>query len=125
MPPLALPDMSLVVLVGASGSGKSTFAAQHFGPFETLSSDWFRGLVSNDENDRPVAPGPPENSVSPVKTVPSSGTCRQVEPGEWPGVVIACSSIPPAVSTSPSQRSWSGLRSGCAIAQSGASAGCR
>lgn len=52
MPPLALPDMSLVVLVGASGSGKSTFAAQHFGPFETLSSDWFRGLVSNDENDQ-------------------------------------------------------------------------
>lgn len=49
---LTLPELSLVVLVGASGSGKSTFAATHFGPFETLSSDFFRGLVSNDENDQ-------------------------------------------------------------------------
>lgn len=49
---LSLPELSLVVLVGASGSGKSTFAATHFGPFETLSSDFFRGLVSNDENDQ-------------------------------------------------------------------------
>ncbi|WP_426519442.1 polynucleotide kinase-phosphatase [Diaminobutyricibacter sp. McL0618] len=53
---LPLPDMSLVVLVGASGSGKSTFAAAHFGPFETLSSDAFRGLVSNDENDQAATP---------------------------------------------------------------------
>ena len=53
---LPLPDLSLVVLVGASGSGKSTFAATHFGPFETLSSDVFRGLVSNDENDQAATP---------------------------------------------------------------------
>jgi polynucleotide kinase-phosphatase len=53
---LPLPDMSLVVLVGASGSGKSTFAATHFGPFETVSSDFFRGLVSNDENDQAATP---------------------------------------------------------------------
>ncbi|PRB12901.1 polynucleotide kinase-phosphatase [Microbacterium sp. MYb62] len=53
---LALPDMSLVVLIGASGSGKSTFAATHFRPFETLSSDFFRGLVSNDENDQAATP---------------------------------------------------------------------
>ncbi|WP_149202155.1 polynucleotide kinase-phosphatase [Actinotalea subterranea] len=50
MTALAVPDLSLVVLVGASGSGKSTFAAQHFGRFEVLSSDFCRGLVSNDEN---------------------------------------------------------------------------
>lgn len=49
---LPVPALSLVVLIGASGSGKSTFAATHFGPFETLSSDFFRGLVSNDENDQ-------------------------------------------------------------------------
>ncbi|RIJ21498.1 polynucleotide kinase-phosphatase, partial [Clavibacter michiganensis subsp. insidiosus] len=49
---LPLPRMSLVLLVGASGSGKSTFARTHFGPYEVLSSDVFRGLVSNDENDQ-------------------------------------------------------------------------
>lgn len=50
MTTITLPALSLVVLVGVSGSGKSTFAATHFGPFETLSSDFFRGLVSNDVN---------------------------------------------------------------------------
>ena len=49
---LTIPDLSLVVLVGASGCGKSTFARIHFKPFETLSSDFCRGLVSNDENDQ-------------------------------------------------------------------------
>jgi protein phosphatase len=52
MSQLAIPELSLVVLVGSSGSGKTTFAREHFGPFETLSSDFFRGLVSNDENDQ-------------------------------------------------------------------------
>ena len=47
---LTIPELSLVVLVGPSGSGKSTFARTHFGPFETLSSDYCRCLVSNDEN---------------------------------------------------------------------------
>lgn len=49
---LDVPALSLVVLVGASGSGKSTFAREHFGPYETLSSDMFRGLVANDEADQ-------------------------------------------------------------------------
>ncbi len=47
---IVLPEFSLVVLIGASGSGKSTFARQHFLATETLSSDFFRGLVSDDEN---------------------------------------------------------------------------
>lgn len=50
MTEISVPDLSLVVLVGASGSGKSTFAATHFGRFETISSDFCRGLVSNDES---------------------------------------------------------------------------
>ncbi len=49
---LDIPALSLVVLVGASGSGKSTFAREHFGPYETLSSDVFRGIVANDEADQ-------------------------------------------------------------------------
>jgi predicted kinase len=49
---LAIPALSLVVLVGASGSGKSTFARRHFLPTEVISSDFCRGLVSDDENDQ-------------------------------------------------------------------------
>ena len=49
---LTIPELSLVVLIGASGSGKSTFARNNFGRFEVLSSDFCRGLVSNDENDQ-------------------------------------------------------------------------
>ncbi len=49
---ITLPDLSLVVLIGASGSGKSTFARQHFKPTEVISSDFCRGLVSDDENDQ-------------------------------------------------------------------------
>jgi polynucleotide kinase-phosphatase len=49
---LTVPDMALVVLVGASGSGKSTFARTHFAPTQVLSSDFFRGLVADDENDQ-------------------------------------------------------------------------
>jgi protein phosphatase len=47
-----LPELSLVVLVGTTGSGKSTFARTHFKPTEIMSSDYFRGLVSDDENDQ-------------------------------------------------------------------------
>lgn len=49
---LAVPALSLVVLVGVSGCGKSTFARAHFGRFETVSSDFCRALVANDENDQ-------------------------------------------------------------------------
>ncbi len=48
---LTIPEFSLVLLVGASGSGKSTFAGRHFAATEVLSSDYCRGLVSDDEND--------------------------------------------------------------------------
>ncbi len=49
---LAIPELSLVVLVGVSGSGKSTFARAHFKATEVISSDFCRGLVSDDENDQ-------------------------------------------------------------------------
>jgi protein phosphatase len=44
-----IPELALVVLIGPSGSGKSTFARRHFRATEVLSSDFCRGLVSDDE----------------------------------------------------------------------------
>ncbi|HEY1755500.1 MAG TPA: polynucleotide kinase-phosphatase [Bryobacteraceae bacterium] len=52
MKTVELPELALVALIGASGSGKSTFGRRHFRPTEVLSSDFFRGLVSDDENDQ-------------------------------------------------------------------------
>ena len=49
---IVLPDPSLVVLVGAAGSGKSTFAARHFAPHEILSSDAFRARIAGDATDQ-------------------------------------------------------------------------
>ena len=52
MTALQIPEFALVVLIGASGSGKSTFAARHFLRTEVISSDYCRGLVADDENDQ-------------------------------------------------------------------------
>ena len=49
---IKIPELSLVLLVGASGSGKSTFAKKHFEKYEVVSSDECRGIVSNDENSK-------------------------------------------------------------------------
>ncbi|WP_214320219.1 polynucleotide kinase-phosphatase [Nonomuraea sediminis] len=53
---ISVPELSLVVLVGVSGSGKSTFAAKHFKPTQVISSDFCRGLVADDENDQAATP---------------------------------------------------------------------
>lgn len=42
---IEIPDFALIVLIGATGSGKSSFAARHFRPTEIISSDYCRGLV--------------------------------------------------------------------------------
>jgi protein phosphatase len=49
---LTIPDFSLVLMMGASGAGKSTFAAKHFLPTEIISSDRCRGFVADDEADQ-------------------------------------------------------------------------
>ncbi|MCY7276162.1 MAG: polynucleotide kinase-phosphatase, partial [Phormidesmis sp. CAN_BIN44] len=49
---ITIPELSLVTLIGASGSGKSTFAHRHFLPTEIISSDVCRGLVSDDPLDQ-------------------------------------------------------------------------
>lgn len=48
MTDLVIPDFALVVLVGASGSGKSSFAARHFRATEIVSSDQCRAMVCDD-----------------------------------------------------------------------------
>lgn len=45
-----LPKLCLVVLIGGSGAGKSSFARKHFAATEIVSSDTCRGWVSDDEN---------------------------------------------------------------------------
>ena len=49
---IQIPDLSLVLLIGSSGCGKSTFSKQHFLPTEVISSDECRGLVADNENDQ-------------------------------------------------------------------------
>jgi len=53
---IRIPDFALVVLMGASGSGKSAFAARHFLPTEVISSDRCRALVTDDETDQSATP---------------------------------------------------------------------
>jgi protein phosphatase len=55
MSALEIPDFALVVLIGATGSGKSSFATKHFKPTEVISSDRCRGLVSDNETDQSVS----------------------------------------------------------------------
>jgi protein phosphatase len=49
---IKIPELALVVLIGPSGSGKSSLARALFKPTEVISSDFCRGLVSDDENDQ-------------------------------------------------------------------------
>lgn len=48
---LTIPEQSLVVLIGAPGSGKSAFAGRHFSPTEVVSIDFARQLVADDDED--------------------------------------------------------------------------
>jgi protein phosphatase len=54
---ITIPEPALVLLIGPTGSGKSTFAARHFLPTEVVSSDRCRALASDDENNQDVTPG--------------------------------------------------------------------
>jgi protein phosphatase len=49
---ITVPVPSLVVLIGAAGSGKTTLAARLFDPDEVISSDELRAAVSGDPADQ-------------------------------------------------------------------------
>ena len=49
---VVLPDLCLVVLVGVSGAGKTTFAQRHFNSSEVVSSDRCRELICDDPDDQ-------------------------------------------------------------------------
>jgi predicted kinase len=52
MAPLVIPDPSLVLLIGAAGSGKTTLAARLFAADDVMSSDALRAAVAGDEADQ-------------------------------------------------------------------------
>ena len=54
---LKLPELSLILLIGSTGAGKSTFARRLFKPTEIVSSDACRGLVADgtERNGLPVS----------------------------------------------------------------------
>jgi len=49
---LELPEPALVLLVGPSGAGKTTFAREHFRPNQVVSSDELRGRLADDPDDQ-------------------------------------------------------------------------
>lgn len=51
---IEIPDPALVLLIGSSGAGKSTFAARHFSPTEVISSDRCRAMICDDESDQGI-----------------------------------------------------------------------
>ena len=54
MKELTVPELSLILLIGTTSSGKSTFAKKHFKPTEIVSSDACRAIVCDNENDLSV-----------------------------------------------------------------------
>ncbi|HAG12773.1 MAG TPA: polynucleotide kinase-phosphatase [Ruminococcus sp.] len=52
---IEIPEFCLVAMIGGTSSGKSSFALKHFKPTEVLSSDFFRGMVCDDETSQSVS----------------------------------------------------------------------
>ena len=53
---IAIPELCLVALIGPTGSGKSSFASEHFKPTEIVSSDACRAMVADDATDQAATP---------------------------------------------------------------------
>ena len=48
---IEIPDWGLILMIGASGAGKSTFARKHFRATEVLESDHYRNVVGDEVRD--------------------------------------------------------------------------
>ena len=49
---VTIPDWGLILMIGASGAGKTTFVRKHFRATEVLSSDHYRSVVADDDRSR-------------------------------------------------------------------------
>lgn len=70
---LTVYSPSIVLLVGISGAGKSTFARRFFSTTEILSSDRCRAFISDDENDQTAT----EAAFSLLRTIAGMRLQRQ------------------------------------------------
>ncbi|MBR5372751.1 MAG: polynucleotide kinase-phosphatase [Oscillospiraceae bacterium] len=52
---IEIPEFCLVALIGGTSSGKTSFAHRFFKPTEVLSSDFFRGMICDDESSQTVS----------------------------------------------------------------------
>lgn len=52
---IKVPEFSLIILIGPSSSGKTSFAKKYFKESEIISSDYCRYLLSDDENNQNVS----------------------------------------------------------------------
>lgn len=52
---IEIPEFCLVALIGGTSSGKTSFAHRFFRKTEVLSSDFFRGMVCDDENSQEIS----------------------------------------------------------------------
>ena len=55
MQELLFPDPCMILCVGASASGKSTFTQKHFLPTQVLSSDRMRAMICDDPANQKVS----------------------------------------------------------------------
>ena len=52
---ITIPEVCVVAMIGGTSSGKTSFAHRFFKDTEVLSSDFFRGMVCDDENDQNIS----------------------------------------------------------------------
>lgn len=68
------PSPSLLVLIGAAGAGKSTWARTHFAAHQVLCLDQLRLVVSDDESDQNATPA----AVAILNLAAQARLCRKL-----------------------------------------------